>query len=165
MRTAFEKTGFVVHSVSHVFGGQYLWLEAGLADVSDVSDVSDVTVDAGGVPELAKRYAEEEARLCDEWRLRFVSLHGAGPVAVWGAGAKGTTFVHLVDPTRNMIDCVVDLNPNKQGKFVPGTGHPIVDMKELSMRGVRAAVLMNPNYREENERLLAAAGITVQLID
>lgn len=159
LRTAFERTGFVVHGVSHVFGGQYLWLEAGLADAGDVS------LDAGEIPALAQRYATEEARLRDMWRVRIVSLRETGPVAVWGAGAKGTTFVHLVDPQCKLIDCLIDLNPKKQGKFVPGTGHPIIDIHELSERGVCTAILMNPNYREENEGLLAAAGIAVQLIE
>lgn len=159
LRTAFEKTGFVVHSVSHVFGGQYLWLEAGLADTVDVS------MDEGEVPELAHRYAEEEVRLRETWRERIIGLCEAGPVAVWGAGAKGTTFAHLIDPDCKLIDCLVDLNPKKQGGFVPGTGHPIISVQELAKRGVRTAILMNPNYREENEGLLAAAGITIQLIE
>ena len=130
-----------------------------------MADASDASLDAGEIPALAQRYAAEEARLRDMWWARIVNLREAGPVAVWGAGAKGTTFAHLVDPQCKLIDCLVDLNPNKQGKFVPGTGHPIIDIHGLSERGVCTAILMNPNYREENERLLAAAGIAVQLIE
>jgi hypothetical protein len=60
---------------------------------------------------------------------------------------------------------VVDLNPNKQGGHIPGTGHPIVAPADLPLRRVKSAVLMNPNYRDENLRLLAAAGIELDLID
>lgn len=48
---------------------------------------------------------------------------------------------------------------------VPGTGHPIVAPTDLPGRGVRNAVLMNPNYREENLQLLAHDGIELNLID
>ena len=71
----------------------------------------------------------------------------------------------MVDPGNDLIDCVVDLNPNKQGKFLPGTGHIIVGVEALATRGVRSAILMNPNYREEDETLLAECGITINLIE
>jgi len=88
-----------------------------------------------------------------------------GPIAVWGAGAKGVTFVNLIDPKKELIDCVVDLNPNKQGRHIPGTGHPIVSYQNLPKRKVTTAILMNPNYREENQTLLRKAGIKLKLIN
>ena len=92
-------------------------------------------------------------------------LARAGRVALWGAGAKGSTFANLIDPDRALIDCVVDLNPGKQGRFIPGSGHPIVDYRELASRNVTDAVLMNPNYRAENLKLLQAAQINARLIE
>ena len=59
------------------------------------------------------------------------------------------------------------MNPNKQGGFIPGSAHPIVAPAELARRGVTAAMLMNPNYREENLALLGELGVdrrAVQLI-
>ena len=160
LRLAFDRAGFAVHKVRHVFGGQYLWLEASLAETS-----GDFVADAGSIPTLTHQFAEEEAHLRTEWRSRLVALSEQGKVAIWGAGAKGTTFVHLVDPDCRLVDCLVDLNPNKQGKYVPGTGHPIVGVEALPQRSVSVAILMNPNYREENEKLLAVTGINVQLLE
>jgi hypothetical protein len=89
-----------------------------------------------------------------------------GPkTAIWGAGAKGVTFANLADPTGTLIDCVVDLNPHKQGHFMPGTGHPIVAPAALEERGVKRAILMNPNYRDENQRLLAELALDIALDD
>ena len=87
-----------------------------------------------------------------------------GKVAAWGAGAKGVTFANLADPQCDLLDCLIDLNPAKQGRFVPGTGHPIVDPASAAARGVRAALLMNPNYEHENARLVAAGGLPIELI-
>ncbi len=114
---------------------------------------------------LAMAYATDEQKLREVWLARLRDLGQSGKVAVWGAGAKGATFANLVDPKCTLIDCVVDLNPNKQGRFIPGTGHPIVAPTDLPDRGVHNAVLMNPNYRGENLQLLAKAGIELNLID
>jgi hypothetical protein len=64
------------------------------------------------------------------------------------------------------VTCVVDLNPNKQGRYLSGTGHPIIDYRALPLFGVTTAILMNPNYRTENLALLREAAIdTVRLLD
>lgn len=158
--TAFQQAGFTVDRVRHVFGCQYLWLEARLD-----KKPSQLPMAPGNIPRLAKEYSVEEQRLRDDWGARLKMLCKQGKVAIWGAGAKGTTFAHLVDPECRYIECLVDLNPGKQGKYVPGTGHPIVGVEGLVEHNVSFAILMNPNYREENESLLAAAGISIQLIE
>jgi len=84
-------------------------------------------------------------------------------VAIWGAGAKGATYLNLIDPNRELIEFAVDLTSEKQGKFIPGTGHKIVSYEAL--RNVDVVLLMNPNYHEENQKLLDDAGIKVLMID
>lgn len=157
---AFQRSGFAVERVEHIFGGQYLWLEARVSDAAlpTIKNRPETTA-------LAQAYGAEEKNLRQKWLARLIALKARGKVALWGAGAKGATFANLVDPDCTLIDCVVDLNPNKQGHYIPGTGHPIVAPSELPKRGVTDAVLMNPNYREENLRLLAKAGIELNLID
>ncbi|HIJ89303.1 MAG: class I SAM-dependent methyltransferase [Desulfobulbaceae bacterium] len=157
---AFRRAGFAVKQVEHIFGGQYLWLEACVADVDEASLPM-----AGETVRLVTAYATDEQKLRDDWLARLRDLGKNGKVALWGAGAKGATFANLVDPQCALIDCVVDLNPNKQGRFIPGTGHPIVSPADLPGRGVCTAILMNPNYRQENLQLLAEAGIELNLID
>ncbi len=160
LTSAFGGAGFVVERVEHIFGGQYLWLEARLDDtlVPAVQSHPDTAV-------LAKIYREEEKILTRHWLAKLESLKSTGKIALWGAGAKGATFANLVDHTGVLLDCVVDVNPNKQGRYIPGTGHPIVAPADLNHRGVTSALLMNPNYRSEVQRLVADAGIELKLID
>jgi len=160
LRTAFENTGFAVDRVEHIFGGQYLWLEAHVSTA-----VPPKMAGQTATALLAQAYGADEAALCRQWRAKLFDSQSQGKLSLWGAGAKGATFANLVDPVGLLIDCVVDLNPNKQGRYIPGTGHPIVASADLPLRGIKAAVLMNPNYREENLRLLAKAGIKLDLID
>lgn len=162
LATAFERGGFAVTGVDHVFGGQYLWLEGRVADAALPPPPPRPPGDTAAA---ARRYRAAEADLLAGWSALIDRLRAAGGVALWGAGAKGATFAGLIDPDCRRIDCVVDLNPNKQGRQIPGTGHPIVAPADLAARGVRSAIVMNPNYRVENERLLAAAGLDVELVD
>ena len=52
-----------------------------------------------------------------------------------------------------------------KGRFLPGTGHAIVAPAQLPMRGVRFAILMNANYRDEIRQMLLDNKIDVELID
>ena len=160
LSTAFLAAGFEIQSVEYVFEGQYLWLEATLP-----KEMPRVEKRPGTVVAQARRFAQLENKLKEDWGRKIRALATADKVALWGAGAKGVTFANLIDGSRQLIDCVVDLNPLKQGHYVPGTGHPIVSYEELTPRNVSTAILMNPNYREENLALLRAAQADVRLID
>ena len=156
----FERTGFYVTDVRHVFNGQYLWLEA----IASGEPSESVRHDERIIP-MAKDFGAAEQEIVENLTARVHRLRERGKVALWGAAAKGVTLANLIDPDCQLIDCVVDLNPRKQGRFVPGTGHPIVDYRTLAMRGVISAILMNENYRQENEALVKAAGIRLDLVE
>lgn len=165
LRLAFEKTGFAVDRVDHIFGGQYLWLQARVANPA-VPDRSGAQVGVDHhTAALAKSYGIQEQALQATWLASALALRRSGGLALWGAGAKGATFANLLDPHCQLIDCIIDINPNKQGRFIPGTGHPIIAPDQLKGRDVKSIVLMNPNYRQENQRLLAASGLKIALID
>lgn len=161
LSTAFGIAGFQVESIQNVFNDQYLWLEARLSDRKN----KNVTTWPGHIPTLVKQFTAKDEALIQKWQNRLRKLNLLGKVGIWGAGAKGVTFANLVDPKCELIDCVVDLNPNKQGRFVPGTGHPIISYRELPTRNVVTSILMNPNYREETQLLLQNAGIKLNMID
>lgn len=133
---ALEMSGYMVGNISKVFNGQYLLAEA-VARVPFTPVSQELLTDK--VRELA-------------------------PVALWGGGAKGVTFANMTDPKHENIACVVDSNPNKQGGYIAGTGHPIVDYRELPKFGVKTVIVMNPNYYAECLALLSAAYSYIELI-
>jgi hypothetical protein len=150
---AFAEASFRVTSVEHVFGGQYLWLEA-----KPVAERPVGLDDPGDVPALARDFAQSEAELKNRLAAALERLRSRGGVALWGAGAKGATLAHLLDPDRRRIRCLVDINPRKQGRFVPGSGHPIIAPHALGQYGVSSVLVMNPLYRTEVSEQLAATG-------
>ncbi|MFI5388593.1 MAG: class I SAM-dependent methyltransferase [Candidatus Eremiobacterales bacterium] len=157
---AFAHAGFDVSGVRHVFDGQYLWLEASPGAIRRPP-----ASDEGAVLAACRGFADAQQSSVASWLDRLTAMRHDGKIAIWGAGAKGVTFAGLVDSEADLIDCVVDVNPRKQGCFVPGTGHEIIGPHSLASRNVRTAVLMNPNYRRENESLLQRLGADVTLID
>ena len=159
LAAAFETAGFAVEEVRHTFGGQYLWVEAFPGTARPPAG------GAGNVPALAREFASGEASQIASMRRRLEALAADGPLAMWGAAAKGVTLANLCDPDRRLIACIVDLNPNKQGAYLPGTGHRIVGPRDLAPLGVRTAVVTNPNYMDENSRLLREASLDVRLVD
>ena len=47
-------------------------------------------------------------------------------VALWGSGSKAVGFLTTIgDP--GIVDCVVDINPARQGRYMPGCTMPIVE--------------------------------------
>ena len=160
LTTAFESAGFRVENVQHVFGEQYLWLEATIPFEQPV-----VTKNSNYIPSLAKNFALKEHEFKTKWETKIMELASKGKVALWGAGAKGVTFANLIDTYCKLIDCLIDLNPNKQGHYIPGTGHPIVSYQEFAKRGGKIAILMNPNYRDECLSLLRKENLDINLIE
>jgi SAM-dependent methyltransferase len=52
-------------------------------------------------------------------------------IACYGAAAKGSTLVNYLDLGPGFFEYVVDANPHKQGKFMPGQRIPIVHPDRL----------------------------------
>jgi SAM-dependent methyltransferase len=144
LRTAFENSGFHVDMITSVFGNQYLWLEARPTSISQVP-----TLQAGHIIKMVEKFEQTNTMLNHKWAHDLQRLKKQGPVVLWGAGAKGVTFANLFDPHMEFISCVVDINPNKQGKFLPGTGHPICSPDNLPKYNPRTILFLNPNYHQE----------------
>jgi hypothetical protein len=142
---ALERTGFSPQRVETVFGDQYVWAEAVATSMhSDTHDGRD--------------------SFAAMWRQEIARLASSRSVAVWGAGAKGATFLHIVDPDAELVCCVVDINPAKQGSYIPATGHRVVSPAEAAQAGVGTVVLMNPNYASEVAALIDELEWQTQLI-
>ena len=157
------RAGLAIGTVRHTFGGQYLAIEA--TPRAEAPVPCPLAIDTSGSLALARTFGAAFETKRAAWRARLRELAVRGPVAVWGAGAKGATFVNLVDPEARAIECLIDLNPNKQGRFAGGTGHPIGAVETLRERDVRTVILMNPNYRAETAQILAREGLTPDVID
>ena len=76
-------------------------------------------------------------------------------IVVWGAGAKGAVFSLITDPKRENIPFLIDINPNKQKKYLAKTGHKIVGPNEIRKYDISKIIVTNGNYLEEIKKILS----------
>jgi hypothetical protein len=108
-------------------------------------------------PEILETFRERYPKLVDAWRSRLSHV-GFERCALWGAGAKGVSFLNAVDPA-SRLGAVIDLNPSKQSRCLPVTGHRVVAPEELRGRDIACVVITNPAYRDEIAGTLEALGV------
>ena len=70
-------------------------------------------------------------------------------MAAYGAAAKGNTLMNFAGCRADLVRYVVDRNPAKQGKFMPGSRIPIVDEVELYRDRPDYVVILPWNLRAE----------------
>jgi hypothetical protein len=70
-------------------------------------------------------------------------------VAAYGAAAKGNTLLNFAGVRPDLLPFVVDKNPSKQGKFMPGSRIPIVDEARLQNEKPDYVVLLPWNLYSE----------------
>jgi SAM-dependent methyltransferase len=70
-------------------------------------------------------------------------------VAAYGAAAKGNTLLNFAGVGADLIAFVVDRNPSKQGKFLPGSRIPIVEEKVLASERPDYIIILPWNLADE----------------
>jgi len=76
-------------------------------------------------------------------------------VVAYGAAAKGNTLLNYAGVRSDLLTFVVDRNPAKQGKFLPGTYIPIVDEARLHKEHPDYVVILPWNLKTEITEQLA----------
>jgi SAM-dependent methyltransferase len=129
------------------FERQYIVLEARPGPARRWSDPFEVRT-------AVRRFAEAAPRAVEAWRERLVS---AGRVALWGGSSKAVAFLTAVGVEAE----VVDINPFRQGAFLPGAGVRVLAPEEL--RAPDLVVAMNPAYLGEIRQALDELGLDAEL--
>jgi SAM-dependent methyltransferase len=70
-------------------------------------------------------------------------------VAAYGAAAKGNTLLNYAGVRPDLLQYVVDRNPAKQGKFLPGSRIPIVAERQLEESKPDYILILPWNLRDE----------------
>lgn len=124
------------YRVDKVFNDQYLWLEATASRIR--TNI------------FLREYLKKEKELLKNWKKHLEKAFvEKKKIFLWGAGAKGVAFANLLDPEKKNIYGVVDVNPNKAGKYLSGSGHRIVAPNECVKLRPATIIVMNINYLSE----------------
>lgn len=162
LTTVFERAGFEVLRAYDCFDGQFLAVEAAPSKRPRTDSARNPVDQAtsGRIADFTRRLEEK----LSHWRGQMCRLSREGKrVVVWGAGARAVCFFNLIEGAAE-LPCVVDINPNKIGKYVPGTGQQIVGPASLPEYRPDVVIVMNPIYGEEIRRMVEALGLHVQFL-
>ena len=128
-----------------VFGGQYLYVAAELASLK--------------IPEYNENkrvsFPEEFLHLLIEQKGTEQNRTEQNTAVIWGGASKGVIFSLLKKREGVFFNTVVDINPAKQGKFLPATGLKVQSPTDaLSKLAAGAAIwVMNSNYLDEIKKM------------
>lgn len=116
-----------------LFGGQYLYVVADLQSLR-----------------LPRLDTPDEITLPEDF-LNSLRDDAQGPSAVWGGASKGVIFTLLRSRLGYPIDTVIDINPAKQGKYLPGTGLKVHSPSEALVKLPPGSTIyvMNSIYLDE----------------
>lgn len=160
----FRANGFEVKDLWTVYDDQYLMIEARPAEAApsptSLPEEETPAETLGMVDFFVEHYEAKR----DNWRAELGRMRAAGQkVVLWGGGSKGVAFLTTLDQTLADIGYAVDINPIKTGTFMAGTGQEIVAPSFLKQYRPDVVIIMNPVYREEITRDLAAMGLSPEI--
>ena len=157
LRAVMRDAGFEILNEGECFGGQYLFVEARPA----ATRPGGAARETDGIEPMVRAFDGAYRRKVGKWRA-FLGEHDGTQTVVWGAGSKGVTFVNVV-PEAADVAALVDVNPHKQGRFVPCIGIPVLAPEAIRKQPVRSIIVMNPLYREEVATAARTLGLAADI--
>jgi len=163
-RLFFELSGFDVKNVSPCHNGDYLGLEAvpspGARASGKPAPGTQTARLADDLKTLASRFETEVSK----WKERLEQMEREGVRAIpWGAGEHGIGFLNILN-IRQLMPFIVDINPDRVGKYLPGTGQEVVAPEFLVEYKPDLLIITNPTYENEIKQHAAKLGVTTRFL-
>ncbi|CAN5644432.1 class I SAM-dependent methyltransferase [soil metagenome] len=157
----FAMSGFEVLRVVPCYADdQYLSIEARPSGIRSWDSSQTSTT----LPNTLYAYAAHYHQKIIDWQIRLRMMQQANQrVVAWGSGGQGITFLNVLQ-TQQQVAYVVDINPERQGKFVPGSGQQVVGPEFLQQYRPDVVLITNPTYEHEIKQTVAALGLTCEFI-
>lgn len=159
----FRKCGFEITDLYRAYGDQYLLVDA--RPVAAESDKVHALEDSVSEIEAdVQSFIDKIEGTLGGWRSRLEAAQEAGKkVVVWGSGSKCVAFLTTLD-TIDKIQYVVDINPHRHGKFIPGVGKQIMSPEFLKEYQPDTVIVMNEIYMDEIGAMLNDMGIKPEMV-
>ena len=158
----FRACGFEVVDLYRAYGEQYLLIEA-LPAATPSNKKHPLEESLEEVAQNVRYFARNINGKLEQWRQHLEQIQMQGKrVVVWGSGSKCVSFLTTLD-TIDKIHYVVDINPHRHGKFIPGVGKEIKSPEFLKEYRPDQIIVMNHVYCDEIRKMLNEMEITTDI--
>ena len=163
LQYVFEVSGFEVLDTFDCFGDQFVNIEASPCSGNKNPTIPDPRKKER-ITYAVENFSDNFKTIMETWGKYLQQIRDTGKNAVlWGAGAKGVSFLNLCGVV-DEIKYVVDINPNKKGNYIAGTGQEIISPEQLKGCDIDSVVILNPIYKDEISKMLGKLGISPTLV-
>lgn len=158
----FRSCNFEVNELYRGYGDQYLMIEA--APVSSPSTkVHSLEESLEEITQNVINFTTQINQKLEFWEKRLNNWRKVNKkVVVWGSGSKCVAFLTTLDAI-DSIDYVVDINPHRHGKFIPGVGKQIMAPEFLKDYQPDCVVVMNSIYCSEIQKMLERLEVSAEI--
>jgi SAM-dependent methyltransferase len=127
-------------SSGHVFNNQYLYV------IADLSSLRTPEMDRNDPVMFPEDFT------CG---ITGIEMDRNGHAAIWGGASKGVIFALLRARAGCPVRMVIDINPAKQDRYLPGTGLKVLSPERAMAQLAPGSTIyvMNSNYLEEIRQL------------
>lgn len=139
--------------------GQYAYVEA-TSRKTENPTANSTNTDMKPLPAEIASFSDTHESNVRHWKNKLRQLIAAKKkIVVWGSGGKGSSFLNLLE-TEESIPYVVDINPDRQGKFVPGSAQEIVAPEFVAIYRPDVIIVTNPIYEQEIRKQVQGLGVS-----
>lgn len=159
----FRMSGFDVRELEVEYDDQYITI-VGKPIGPDSPPPLDAEDDIEKVAAEVATFPARFAKIKEQWLSSINGMRAEGKkIIVWGGGSKAVSFLTTLGLT-DQIDYVVDINPHKHGKFIPGAGHEVKSPETLREFRPDCVILMNPIYEKEIREMLGEMNVNPEIL-
>jgi hypothetical protein len=163
LATLFRLCNFEVTNLERVYHNQYLLIEAN--PVNQLSQkIFPEEEDPIKTAQIVKLFSEKFGQKLDYWKNELNLIKNDKKRAiVWGSGSKCVAFMATLG-IQDEISYIVDINPNRHGKYIPGIGKQILSPQSLKEFKPQTIIVMNPIYCDEIRKMVETMGISAEYL-
>jgi len=159
----FRSCKFEIIDLSRNFNDQYLLIEAKPV-TKPSTKVHQLEENVDEMAKDVKYFSTHVRNKLDYWKNRLKQLKAEGRRAVvWGSGSKCVSFLTTLS-VKDEIEYVIDINPYRHGRFLPGVGKEIMPPEFLKKYNPDVTIVMNPIYKDEILQMLDDIRVSTEVI-
>jgi len=159
----FRSCQFEIIDLSKDFDDQYILIEAKPVN-RKAEKLHEMEESVEEMAKDVKYFATHYREKLDQWKRRLNELYADGRrVVVWGSGSKCVSFMSTLG-VKDEVAYVVDINPFRHGKYLPGVGKKVMSPEILTKYKPDVVIVMNQIYYDEIRQMLNDMGLTPEVM-